>query len=107
DFLQEIFFTPLQMKHTYVFTIADSATAAPSYDWRGQLIPLNYMDIVYGDKNVYTTPHDLLIWDRALTSSNLFKPETLEQAYTPYSNEKPGVKNYGLGWRMNIYPNGR
>ncbi len=25
----------------------------------------------------------------------------------PYSNEKPGIKNYGLGWRMNIYPNGK
>jgi hypothetical protein len=25
-------------------------------------------------------------------------------AYTPYSNEKPGVRNYGLGWRLMVYP---
>ena len=31
----------------------------------------------------------------------------MEQAYTPYSNEKPGVRNYGLGWRMNVYPDGK
>ena len=31
----------------------------------------------------------------------------MNAAYTPYSNEKPGIKNYGFGWRMNIYPNGK
>jgi hypothetical protein len=25
----------------------------------------------------------------------------------PYSNEKAGSRNYGLGWRMNIYPDGK
>ncbi|MEP7079567.1 MAG: serine hydrolase, partial [Ginsengibacter sp.] len=33
--------------------------------------------------------------------------QIMEQAYTPYSNEKPGVRNYGLGWRMNVYPDGK
>ena len=37
----------------------------------------------------------------------LFKEETLREAYAPYSNEKPGIKNYGLGWHMNIFPNGK
>jgi len=32
--------------------------------------------------------------------------ETLELAYGPCSFEKPGIKNYGLGWRMLCYPNG-
>jgi hypothetical protein len=48
-----------------------------------------------------------LQWDRALTSGLIFKPETLEQAYAPYSNEKAGSRNYGLGWRMTVYPDGR
>jgi len=107
DFLQQIFFTPLQMKNTFVYSPADSIKVNLSYDWRGRLIPLNYLDGVYGDKNIYTTPQDLLIWDRALSANKIFKPEILEQAYTPYSNEKPGIKNYGLGWRMNIYPDGK
>ena len=107
DFLQQTFFTPLQMKHTFIFNTLDTSKVNPSYDWRGRLIPLNFLDGVYGDKNVYTTPRDLLTWDRALTSGLIFTPQTLQQAYAPYSNEKSGIKNYGLGWRMNIYPNGK
>lgn len=107
DFLQQTFFTPLQMKHTFIFNTLDTSKVNPSYDWRGRIIPLNFLDGVYGDKNIYTTPRDLLTWDRALTSGLIFKPQTLQQAYAPYSNEKNGVKNYGLGWRMNIYPNGK
>ena len=88
------------MKHTYVFSLADTLKAIPSYNWRGTLETFNFLDQVYGDKNIYTTPRDLLTWDRALTSDLIFTPETLDQAYAPYSNEKPGQHNYGLGWRM-------
>ncbi|MFN8251825.1 MAG: serine hydrolase domain-containing protein [Ferruginibacter sp.] len=107
DYLRYSFFIPLQMNHTYVYAKEDSLIATPSYDWKGRPMTINFLDAVYGDKNIYTTPRDLLTWDRALSSGKLFKPETLTQAYTPYSNEKPGIRNYGLGWRMNIYPDGK
>lgn len=107
QYLKETFFDPLQMKNTFVFTTADSSRVIPSYDWKGRLMPFNFLDAVYGDKNVYTTCRDLLTWDRALKSGKLFKAETLQEAYTPYSNEKPGVRNYGLGWHLNIYPTGK
>lgn len=106
-YLQQTFFGPLQMKNTFVYQPTDSVKPALSYDFRGRLIPLNHLDGVYGDKNIYTTPQDLFTWDRALTSNKIFTPETLTQAYTPYSNEKAGIRNYGLGWRMNIYPDGK
>jgi CubicO group peptidase (beta-lactamase class C family) len=108
NFLQETFFAPLQMKHTFVYNNSrDSGKVSMSYDYRGKLIPLNFLDCVYGDKNIYSTPRDLLIWDRALTGGSLFTQKTLEEAYTPYSNEKPGIRNYGLGWRMNNFPSGK
>ena len=107
DFLQQAFFIPLNMKHTFLFNGLDTSKVNPSYDWRGRIIPLSFLDGVYGDKNIYTTPRDLLTWDRALTSGKIFTPQTLDQAYAPYSNEKAGIKNYGLGWRMNIFPNGK
>jgi CubicO group peptidase (beta-lactamase class C family) len=107
DYLNKTFFAPLQMNNSFVFNLSDSNRVNPSYDWKGRLMHYNFLDGVYGDKNIYTTPRDLLIWDRALQSNLLFTPETLAQAYTPYSNEKPGIKNYGLGWRMNIYPTGK
>ena len=106
-FMQETFFGPLGMKETFVYTPAESHRATPNFDWRGQANANNYLDEVYGDKNIYSTPRNLLTWHRALQSNILFKPATLIDAYEPYSNERPGIKNYGLGWRMNIYPNGK
>jgi CubicO group peptidase (beta-lactamase class C family) len=106
-FLNNTFFAPLQMKHSYVFNMADSLKAPPSYDWKGRLMPFNFLDAVYGDKNIYTTPKDLLLWDRLLNTNEVFINQILNEAYKPYSNEKPGIKNYGLGWRMNIYDNNK
>lgn len=107
EFLSITFFVPLRMKNSFVYTLADTNKMNPSYDWKARIMPLNFLDAVYGDKNVYTTLRDLLLWDRALSTGLIFKPETLEQAFAPYSNEKAGIKNYGLGWRMNIYPDGK
>ncbi len=101
------FFQPLQMQNTFVFDTSMLQKVIPSYDWKGELIPYNFLDAVYGDKNIYSTPQDLLIWDKALNCCKIFKDSTLMEAFAPYSNEKPGIRNYGLGWRMNIYPNGK
>jgi CubicO group peptidase (beta-lactamase class C family) len=105
-YLKQQIFDPLGMKCSFVMENPDKTNITDSYDWRGQLIPVNHLDGVYGDKNIYSTVQDLLKWDRFLKSNILFSKKTLEQAYTPYSNEKQGIKNYGLGWRMNIYPDG-
>ncbi|MDQ6756831.1 MAG: beta-lactamase family protein [Bacteroidota bacterium] len=107
EFLQHSFFTPLKMSDTYVFTMKDSARAMPSYDWRGRRERLSFLDVGFGDKNIYSTARDLLKWDQAMYNNQIFSNQTLEEAFTPYSNEKPGIKNYGYGWRMNIYPNGK
>jgi len=106
DYLKQTFFVPLGMEHTFIFNPETDPNGMPSYTGRKR-VKWNYLDAVYGDKNVYTTPRDLLKWDRALSVGNLFTPATLQAAYTPYSNESRGMKNYGLGWRMNIYPNGK
>jgi CubicO group peptidase (beta-lactamase class C family) len=107
NYLQHTFFTPLQMRNTFVYKNEDSLTVTPSYDWKGRYIPFNFLDAVYGDKNIYTTPQDLLIWDRALSTTDMFTKDVLAHAYAPYSNEKPGIRNYGLGWRLNVYPDGK
>lgn len=107
NFLQEQFFTPLHMNDTYVYSIKDSATAMPSYDYRGRPEGFTFLDCGIGDKNIYSTPEDLLKWDQAMYTNQIFSKETLEKAFTPYSNEKPGIRNYGYGWRMNVYPDGK
>jgi len=107
NFLQQEFFTPLHMADTYVWNIKDSATAMPSYDYRGRQEAFTFLDRGFGDKNIYSTPEDLLKWDQAMYTNEIFSNETLQKAFTPYSNEKKGIRNYGYGWRMNVYPDGK
>lgn len=107
DYLKQTFFTPLGMKDTYVFTPADSAKSLPSFFYNGRQYAFDFLDLVYGDKNVYSTVRDLLKWDQALHSAQLFKKETLNAAYAGYSFERPGINNYGLGWRMFLLRNGK
>jgi len=45
EYLQQIFFTPLKMNDTYVFSLADTQRAMPSYNWKGQLEPFTFLDI--------------------------------------------------------------
>ncbi|PWT72942.1 MAG: serine hydrolase [Bacteroidetes bacterium] len=107
EFLQKNFFIPLKMEDTYVFNLSDTERSMKSYKRTGHPYPLEFLDVVYGDKNIYSTAHDLLKWDLALRSGLLFKQVTLDSAYSPYSFEKPGKRNYGLGWRMLLIPNGK
>ena len=105
-YLKNNIFLPLNMQDTYVFTPADLPTAIPSYDRTKPFLYMN-LDGVYGDKNIYSTVKDLYKWDQALYTNKLINAESKQLTYTPYSNEKPGVKNYGLGWRMFNFENGR
>jgi CubicO group peptidase (beta-lactamase class C family) len=107
EYLTRVFFQPLQMQDTYVYSIKDTATATRSYKMSGRMYPMEYLDMVYGDKNVYSTPEDMLKWDAALRGGVMFKQSTLDSAYTPYSLEKRGKRNYGFGWRMIVYPDGK
>lgn len=107
DYLRTTFFEPLGMENSFVYTPELESTVPASYNWKNQREAFTYLDLVYGDKNIYSTARDLLKWDRALTYGSLFRKETLDAAYSGYSFEKPGVKNYGLGWRLYLYPDNR
>ena len=106
-FMQQNIFDPLGMKNTFVHFTGNGRVRSKSFDWKGREIPDNFLDDVYGDKNIYSTPRDLLTWDRALSDTGFLSAKSFDAAYTPYSNEHPGIKNYGLGWRMNAYPDGK
>jgi hypothetical protein len=69
------------------------------------LYPLDRLDLIYGDKNVYTTPRDLQLF-KSNVLKDFLKPELMQMVFTPYSNEKFGMNNYGLGFRMKIFDNG-
>jgi CubicO group peptidase (beta-lactamase class C family) len=107
DYLQQTFFTPLQMQDTYVFTPNDVDRSMRSFEWNNREFRVDFLDYVYGDKNIYSTVRDMLKWDQALYSGGFFKPATLDSAFAGYSFEKEGKRNYGLGWRMTFIDNGK
>jgi len=106
-FLENTFFKPLGMHDTYVFTTADETRSIPSFEWNNRKFDFEYLDAVYGDKNIYSTVEDMLKWDQALYPGKLFTQKTLDSAFAPYSFEHKGVRNYGLGWRMTFLDNGK
>ncbi|PSL43697.1 CubicO group peptidase (beta-lactamase class C family) [Chitinophaga niastensis] len=106
EFMQQTIFKPLGMVNTFVFNPGGAARPhqTQSHKYNGQFEPDTYFDGVMGDKGIYSTAKDMLKWDQALYSGQLLNAATLKEAYTPYSHEKPGIRNYGLGWRLMVYP---
>jgi CubicO group peptidase (beta-lactamase class C family) len=70
----EMIFKPLGMTNTYVFEYdKDLPTAIPSYKGNNVRLAYDYLDAVYGDKNIYSTPRDLLKFDLARTGTDVFQ----------------------------------
>jgi len=106
-FLNETFFKPLGMNHTFVYTPDKQDSVLPSFKENNQKEEFTFLDAVYGDKNVYSTTRDMMKWDLAISNGKMFTANTLIQAFQGYSHEKKGIKNYGLGWRLFEMPSGK
>ncbi len=107
QYMQQRIFGPLGMSHTYVYTLADSARALPSFNYNNSFWENDFLEGTYGDKNIYSTPRDLLKWDQALYSEVLVNKAMLDSAFKPYSHERPSIHNYGLGFRLLNFPTGK
>lgn len=104
--MKNLLFEPLQMKNTFVLknrNQIDSISQSYKSDW--DKIPFDFLDLVYGDKNIYSTPQDLLKFDLATYSDKFFSKVLRNEIFKGYSYEKPGIKNYGLGIRLYEWDN--
>ncbi len=111
DYIKTNIFMPLKMKDSFVFTIADSTKAIPSFNLNNTYWKNDFFEMTYGDKNIYASSRDLLKWDRALYTEKLVNKELLDIAFTPSVFKKninePTLHNYGLGFRLMINPAGK
>lgn len=106
--MKKIIFEPLDMKNSFVFDEnSPKEKATPSYKYNYVKYPFDFLDAVYGDKNIYSTPRDLLKFDLARNSPNFISKKLADQVFKGYSYESRGEKNYGLGIRMREWESGQ
>ena len=106
--MKELVFKPIGMNDTYVFDFEkDKEKASKSYKGNNPF-PWDQFDALYGDKNIYSTPRDLVKFDLATYSTDFIKPEIIKDAYKGYSagNVSKPIKDYGLGMRMRFSSTG-
>lgn len=98
---KELVFEPLKMKNSFVMDrTKQKSKVSQSYNSRHVLQNFDYLDAVYGDKNLYTTALDLYKLDQASYSNNFLSDSLRKQMFKGYSYERPGKSNYGLGIRL-------
>ncbi len=105
--MKKVIFEPLGMKNTFVFDYdKDKDRVSQSYKGNNVLYGFDFLDNVYGDKNIYSTPRDLLKFDLATYSKKFLNPKLVKQVFQGYSYEHKGTRNYGLGIRLHEWETG-
>lgn len=106
--MQKLVFSPLGMDNTFVIDFeSQKSQVCLSYQADGKLFEWSPFEAIYGDKNVYTTPRDLVKFDMATYSDEFLPTHLKEEMLTGYSYEKNGINNYGLGIRMKEFKTGQ
>ena len=104
EYLQENIFDPLGMKDTYIYSSRHKKlpkkNLTKGYLRKNSEDQMTAVDGIVGDKNIYTTVGDMLKWERANSHPIIFSQATLDSSVVGRSNERPGRKNYGYGWRI-------
>lgn len=99
--LRYLILDPLKMSNTFVLEdLSKKETLTQSFYNNNKIMHWDYLDGTYGDKNIYTTPRDMLKLDLALYSDQFISENLKDQMFQGYSYEKAGRNNYGLGYRL-------
>ena len=106
DFMKERIFKPSGMKNTSVFSKAvydKIPVDVVGHDriWR-RSVAQNFLDGPVGDKGIYSTIHDLFLFDQAMRNGRLISKTSMDSSYSPHNEMDKGHFNYGYGWRMYI-----
>ena len=108
-FMENTIFKPLGMKNTHVFSTTvfkKIPVDVVGHDrvWRRSVVQ-NFLDGPVGDKGIYSTLHDLYLFDRAMRAGKVLQKASLDSAYTPRNPLQYAHFSYGYGWRLFEAPN--
>ena len=102
QFVNQYVFAAVGMKNTYFYHYGKTTPEGYTTGHRSSYKPYerDFLSGVLGDKGVFTTTHDLYLWDKALYEAKILKPETLQMAFSPQHADRSPCSNYGYGWRL-------
>ncbi|MDY0015419.1 MAG: serine hydrolase domain-containing protein [Bacteroidales bacterium] len=106
QFLQENIFNPLGMKETFLYYFGSNQQIVYGHRSNKRRYERNYLSGVVGDKGIFSSVHDLYVWDKALFSGDIIKKETLLLAVSPQHPDISACNNYGYGFRLGCDENG-
>lgn len=107
NYLDLNFFMPLEMKDSYVVDINNFARSTQSYYRNGTEYQLRYLDLIYGDKCVYSSTDNLKKWDTALRNGKVLKQSTLDMVRETIGEPIAFNSSYTMGWKKMIASNGK
>jgi hypothetical protein len=100
DFAESNIFLPLGMSHTQFRDDAALliANRAAGYTADEHGVHANAEAVVVGNSGLYTTPHDLLLWENNFNNPRVGTPELLAEMQKPavLNNGKPTQYGFGL-----------
>lgn len=110
EFVHRRIFYPLKMKHTTYNNLEGNIyNRAYGYNLKaGELLLQDQSNSSYlqGDGGIYTSINDFYYWDQALYTDVLVKKQTLQEIFSPSSNETSELA-YGYGWYIENRYNSR
>ncbi|CAN5453499.1 serine hydrolase domain-containing protein [soil metagenome] len=107
DYVKDSIFTRCGMSNSYIVSQHTPEKFLPSWTPGNRIYQFDYLDGIYGDKNVFTTCRDMLKYDSSIRENLLLHQSSYEQVWTPYfkdSHYHDTSEYYGLGWRLKIFP---
>jgi len=104
QYMMEHVFKPAGMKHTHVYSTTEYEkvpvdVVGHDRTWRYSVVQ-NFLDGPVGDKGIYSTLHDLVLYDKYLKNGRLLTEKSLDSAYKGRNKPVNGHFNYGYGWRI-------
>ncbi|MCJ0741662.1 serine hydrolase domain-containing protein [Pedobacter montanisoli] len=104
QYMAENIFKPAGMKNTHVYSKAEYEKIPVDVVGHDKIwkysVAQNFLDGPVGDKGIYSTLHDLVLYDKYLRNERLLSNKSLDSAYVGRNKPVNGHFNYGYGWRM-------
>lgn len=107
-FMRERVFEPAGMHNSFIFdhrepTIPHRATGYEPDGEGFRLKDYDPLNHIVGSGGVYSTLHDLFMWDQALYGESVVRRATLDAAFQPAQLNNGESTGYGFGWRIDDY----